>query len=223
MSLKFHTTPLRVLFAFAWSFPVIAGPLFPCIKAVSSKNGNFVAVVDLQPKTEQRSAVGPHLISINILPKENFINQKDNFVAPVTYWTDRIVWAVVLDSSRVHNETGCPLPLVSDDGEFLILLQTGPAFAADRSVLEIYRRRDHPGDLMKSGPDHGIFVKSIALADLWPTDRLPTNSVSWTDESPQWFAGGTFAFSEDRRQLIHRTRWGNTIHIDLQDGSLSNQ
>ena len=219
MSLKVQRTPLRVLLAFGFCFPVIAGPLFPCIKAVSSKNGNFVAVVDLTPKIERRSAVEPLLISINILSKENFIN---TFAAPVTYWTDRVVWTVVLDSSRVRTEQGCPLPLVSDDGEFLILLQTGPTFATDRSVLTIYRRRDHPGDPMNSGPDNGIFIKSIALADLWPTDRLATNPVIWHDHSPQWFAGGTFAFSEDRHQLIHRTRWGNTIRINLQDGSLSN-
>lgn len=43
-----------------------------------------------------------------------------------------------------------------------------------------------------------------------------------TDETPEWYAGGAFNFSSDGQQLIHKTRWGNTVRISLGDGSVSN-
>jgi len=58
---------------------------------------------------------------------------------------------------------------------------------------------------------------------LWTPDRLAAKPRFWTDETPEWFAGGTFEFSSDYRQLIHKTRWGNTVRINLADGSLSNK
>jgi hypothetical protein len=74
---------------------------------------------------------------------------------------------------------------------------------------------------MREGPDHGVFIKDIALKEIWTPDELAANSGAWNDETPQWFAGGTFEFSSESRQLIHKTRWGNTVRINLQDGSLS--
>jgi hypothetical protein len=116
-----------------------------------------------------------------------------------------------------------PLPLITDDGEFLILLHAGPTLSAERTVLEIYRRRDHPGDPIREGPDHGVFIKAIPLSEIWKPDVLAANVGAWDDETPQWFAGGTFEFSSDDRQLIHKTRWGNTVRISLTDGSVSEQ
>lgn len=141
-------------------------------------------------------------VSLEVFPKENFINAKDKLIAPATYWTEWLLWSVVLDSSGVHNEPECPLPLITDDGEFLILLKTGPALTEDSTALRIYRRRDHRGDPLREGADHGVFIKDIAFKEIWTPDRLAANSHAWTDETPQWFAGGTFEFSPDRRQLI---------------------
>ncbi len=189
------------------------------MKAVSSKNGNFLVLTDVQFEPRQGSV---QRVSLQVFSKEDFINEKDRLTAPATYWTDRLLWSVVLDSNRIHNEPHpCPLPLITDDGEFLILVHIGPAFSDDPAVLQIYRRRDHLGDLVRAGPDHGVFIKDIALKEIWTTDKLPASSGVWTDETPQWFAGGTFEFSSDYRQLIHKTRWGNTVRINLEDGSLS--
>ena len=157
---------------------------------------------------------------LEVFPKENFINAKDKLIAPATYWTEWVLWSVAWDSSGVHNEPECPLPLITDDGEFLILLQTGPTFGDDSTVLRIYRRRGHRGDPLREGPDHGVFIKDIVLKEIWTPDRLAANPRFWTDSTPQWFAGGTFEFSSDRRQLIHKTRWGDTVSINLADGSL---
>ena len=204
---------------FLLALPAVGGPLFPCVKAVSSKNGNFLVLTDVQPEPGQGNT---QRVLLHVFPKETFINTKDRLAAPASYWTDWIRWSVILDANRIQNEPEeCPLPLITDDGEFLVLLHVGPTLSGERAVLQIYRRRDHPGDPVREGPDHGVFIKSIVLREIWPSDKLAENTAAWTDETPQWFAGGTFEFSSDSRQLTHKTRWGNTLRINVQDGSVS--
>jgi hypothetical protein len=217
MRLKRRYVFLGVLSLFlASGSSAMAGPLFPCVKAVSSKNGNFLVLTD-------QFVPGQERVSLQVFSKENFINAHQRLAAPATYW-GRQSWGVVLDADHMHNEPApCPLPLITDDGEFLILLHVGPALSGDTAVLQIYRRRDHPGDPIREGPDHGVFIKEIALNKIWTPDRLAANPNSWTDETPEWFAGGTFEFSSDYRQLIHKTRWGNTVRINLANGSLSDK
>jgi hypothetical protein len=121
------------------------------------------------------------------------------------------IWSVVLTNS----DLACPYTLVTDDGEYLILV--GGAFAF-RDVLSIYRRRDHPGrPIGGPGPDHGVLVRQIPLSDLWSPEQIPE---SMTDHTPTWFANGTFAFSADNRTLIHKTRWGRTLQISLETGAV---
>jgi len=207
--------PRAVCLALVICIPACASALIPCVKAVSSKNGNFLVIVE----TERGLPGGlPDHLSLNVLPKEGFINSKDRLIAPATYWTDWSRWSVVPDSSQLRNLPECPLPLVTDDGEFVILLQTGPTFAMAQSVLQIYRRRDHIGDPLRDGPDHGVFIGNIPLTDLWPAEKVNENTGSWDDGTPQWFAGRTFEFALDNRELIHRTRWHNTVRIHLEDG-----
>ena len=101
--------------------------------------------------------------------------------------------------------------MITDDGEFLIVLNVH----ATDSALRIYRRRDHMGDPVREGPDHGVFIRDITLREIWPADKLADVQIV-TDETPQWFAGGTFEFSTDLRLLIHKTRWGNTVRSTHQ-------
>jgi hypothetical protein len=200
----------------AGALPALAGPPSPCVRAVSSNNGNFLVISDvhLEPEHENRARV--QQVSLQVFPKENFINANDRVTSPATYWTNWVQWSVILDSHITHPVPGCPLSLITDDGEFLILLNV---HAVD-SALQIYRRRDHLGDPVREGPDHGIFIKDIALREIWPADRIPNLQIV-TDETPRWFAGGTFEFSPDCRLLIHKTRWGNIVRINLADGSVS--
>jgi hypothetical protein len=158
--------------------------------------------------------------SLSVLPKEKFINATQELTAGASYWTDRTDWTLLLDPSQIHNEPGCPLPLITDDGEFFILVQTGPVFGDAKAVLRIYRRRDHPGDPMREGPDHGVFIKDVAITDLWPKERIDAIPVMWTDHTPEWFVGGSFEFSADCREMIVKTRWGEHVNIWLEDGSL---
>jgi hypothetical protein len=102
----------------------------------------------------------------------------------------------------------------SNNGEYIILF--GAYF--QRGALTIYRRRDHPGQPFGGpGPDNGVLVREVPLTELWSSDRIP---IVVTDHTPEWFAGGTFAFSPDNRTLIHKTRWGTTLQINLATGKV---
>ena len=66
-----------------------------------------------------------------------------------------------------------------------------------------------------------MLIKGIDLKEIWPPDKVAANTGTWDDHTPEWFAGGTFEFSSDSRKLIHETRWGNTVRVNLEDGSVS--
>ncbi len=187
------------------------------MKARMSNNGNFLVVSEVP---SEAGVEEPGQIALRIYPKENFINAKDQLSAPATYWTDRLSWSVILDLRNLRSEPACPVPLITDDGEFLVLLQIGPMATIGGTAVQVYRRRDHIGDLMGIGPDHGVFIKSISLKELWlpgGPDAIPQGG---TDETPQWFDGGSFDFSPDNRRLTYHTPKGATVHIDLTDGSI---
>jgi hypothetical protein len=200
------------------AYPAAAGPLFPCPKAVSSSNGNFMVLTDVQSDHGPGNTVKVRRVSFQVFPREKFINDKNRLVTPATYWTDWPRWEVVLDSVPMHSEPECPLAVIADNGEFLILLRVGMVLFSSDAVLQIYRW-DHQYSAQKP-QEHSIFVKDINLKEIWPPDKVAANTGFWTDETPEWFAGGTFDFSPDCRQLIHKTRWGNTVSIKLEDGSV---
>ena len=197
-----------------------AGPLAPCVTAVSSRNDNYLVVTDIQLEPGTGIVPGRPLnvrqVTLRVLRKETFANEKDRLVAPATFWTSA-QWSVILNSQNTPRFSGCPLSLISEDGEFLVVFDVNP-----ESRLRIYRRRDHPGEPVMKGPDQGVFIRDIPLQELWPADKV-AGPQTGTDESPQWFAGGTFEFSQDCRQLIHRTRWGSTVRINLADGFVARE
>ncbi len=209
--------PLSLMLACA--LPALAGPIPPCVKAVSSNNGSFLVISDVQLQPESGNRARVQQVSFQVFPKENFINAKDRLTSPATYWSNWVQWSVIFDSSNAHPVPACPLSLISNDGEFLIVLNMYAAGSTSFAV-RIYRRRDHLGDPIREGPDHGVFIKDVTLREIWPADKFP-NVETVTDETPQWFAGGTFEFSPDCRVLVHQTRWGNTVRIHLEDGSVS--
>jgi hypothetical protein len=149
------------------------------------------------------------------LSKEDFINETQRLEGPTTFWTSSWNrWSVILSKDQIHNEPECPLPIITDDGEFMILVSTGPVLGKDAIALQIYRRRDHRGDPVREGPAHGVFVQAIRIDQLWPPDKITT---AWDDETSEWFAGGKFDF-RNNAELIHTTRWGQTVRIDLSTG-----
>jgi hypothetical protein len=67
------------------AFPGLAGQPPSCIKAASSKNGNFLVLMNMQLDPPQsKDGVTRRIwgFSFEIFPKENFINAKDRLTAP---------------------------------------------------------------------------------------------------------------------------------------------
>ncbi len=220
MRLRSLLNCFSICMVFAFSLPATAGAPFPCLKAAASDNGKYLVVSDVQIEHGPGNTGKIRQVTFEAFPKENFINAKDRTTSSSVFWKDWLQWRVVLDAGQKTNMFfTCPLPLISDDGEFLVLLRTGPIFA-NFSSIRIYRRRDHTGDPVREGPDYGVLIKEIPLDQIWPKEKL-REITSWDDHPPQWFAGGEFKFSSDSRQLIHKTRWGNIVRVNLLDGSVS--
>jgi hypothetical protein len=206
-------------FLIAFFLPAEASPLFPCPKAVSSTNGRFLVIVDVVTKPGASRIATVKSVSFQIFPKEDFINAKDRVLTANPYWTDWARWKLVLGEKEIRSETTCPAPLISDDGEFLVLLRTGPVFADD-AAIRVYRwnHQVHEGI---SSTNKAAFVAGIPLRQLWPPDRLSSTEMVWTDATPQWFAGGKLVFSDDNQQLVYSTQWGTSVRIQLTNGSVA--
>jgi hypothetical protein len=193
----------------------IAGSPFPCPTAVNSVHGTAIAIAHNTIEWHGRSG---ELLSVQftVLSKMNVVNDFQKISAPVMYWGDW-PWAVVLNMNNQADRSFsfCAVPLVTDDAQFLILLATGPAF---NSALRVYRKGDS-SDRMQDGTVKGALVREIKLEELWPGTKIDP-SRGWTDNTPEWFAGGTFDFAPGSLQLIHKTRWGSTVRINLPDGTV---
>ena len=192
------------------SAPAIAGPLAPCIRAASSASGSFLVITDAEfshplPASAER-------VTLRVIPKETFDRDMIHKVAsPNEYWISGgwNGWSVQIEKGD-NFMSSCPIPIISDDGEYLILL------GSFDWAMRIYRRAGQGYN--------GILVKDITLKDIWPENKWQEwRNAGWTDETPEWFAGSSFVFSSDSHALMHKTRWGNTVRIGLADGSVSPQ
>jgi hypothetical protein len=207
----------------ASNVPMTAGAIPPCVKAASSINGNALVLAEVRTGDTQHQAGTVQGLSCSVTARERLLYANNKTILSMMYW-DRSTWLVILDASETTDSaltSFCPLPLITDDGEFLVLLSTGSGYLIG-PARRIYRRRDHLGDPIRPGPDNGVLVKDITLKELWPADRDSSAAYSSDNDVKEWYAGGKFEFSADNRQLIHRTRWGNKVSINLSDGSLRN-
>lgn len=178
-----------------------AGGLSPCISATLSTHGKILVVNELSYKDpDDGHGRSPTTSTFRVHSQYLDDNIRSRMNGPDIYWTDPL-WSVVLKGDDL---IACPFTLVTDDGEYLILLDQVPNF---REVLSIYRRRDDQGEL----------VRRISLSELWAPEKIPDGVFGGT---PSWFASGSFAFSPDNRTLIHKTRWGKTFQISLEKGEV---
>jgi hypothetical protein len=204
---------------FLVAVPAHAGPLAPCVMATLSANGKILVVNELLLDPPEMPAGGQRVRSSSFLVYRRYVDPNDGLRVngPDAYWANPL-WSVVFDGSDKPPLVTCPYTLVTDDGEYLIFVEN---YGFYQTALRIYRRRDHPGQLRGgSGPDHGVLVRDVPLSELWPAEGFP---MVITDETPHWYAGGTFAFSADNRTLIHKTRWGKTLKIELSTGAVTGE
>ena len=176
---------------------VMGSALDPCFRAVSSASGSFLVITDAEyPHELPASATRATLNVVTGTVHSAFSSN--------TYW-DGPSWRVIFMKGDSFL-SGCPLSLISDDGEFLVLVGAGYWGAA----LRIYHATKQERE--------GALVRDIELKEIWPSDKQ--QPTVFTDGTPHWFDGGTFKFSSDSRFLIHKTRWGNIVRIRLSDGSV---
>lgn len=209
----------------SWFFPVIligsalpalAGAPPPCTKAVSSKNGEFLVIAKAQPIRLSGNRYRVEKVTLEVFPKVEFINAKDRPDTGEAYWADAVFWSVVLDYTNSQPVSPCPLSMISDDGEFLIILNQ---FVTEgMTALRIFRWKHDPREPLGSGRDRGVLVRDVPLSDVWPDNEIP-QVRNITDGTPQWFAGGKLEFSDDNQYLLFTSRFRTTVRIDLKDGS----
>jgi|HubBroStandDraft_4_1064222.scaffolds.fasta_scaffold71198_1 hypothetical protein len=159
--------------------PAVAGRLAPCIRAVGSASGSFLVITDAEcphalPAMADR-------VTLQVVPKETFVNDMNHkLAAPNTYWNGYSWrgWGVQLGKGGAFMSS-CAVSLVTDDGEFLILL------GGLNSAMRIYRRPEQGHS--------GLPVRDIALKEISPPEKLQERSFI-TDETSDWFEGSTFDF-----------------------------
>lgn len=141
-------------------------------------------------------------------------NERLRLRGPGAQWANPM-WKVELKDR--DQDPICPYMLVTDDGEYLILIGEGLPLPSE-VALSIYRR---PGRALGDpGSDHGTLVRKVFLSELWPAQKKDPIEIDKGD-TPAWFAGGNFLFSVDNRALIHKNRWGKCFRITLATGTVS--
>jgi hypothetical protein len=157
-------------------------------------------------------------ITLQIFPRDPFNNPEGRLTLPrMLVWRDEpIPWTVVLESGEGQPwGLQCPVPLISDNGWYLVLLSEQQGIYPEHAVMQIYK----PASTPPNGARRGELIKKLTLKELWPGYKFLDTPV--TSGTPPWFEGATFEFSDDSRTLIHKTAWGDTIHVDLATGAVS--
>jgi hypothetical protein len=176
-----------------------------------SEHGAFLVITSGVVR-EKGAARKDELIRLDVYPWGEF-NAYEGVTTPNKYRVAGPEWGVSLPSREWSDLLACPLPLVTEDGKYLVLL--GDTTFSD-PALRIYRRGEQPNT-------EGVLVRQIKLQEVWPADKLPAASETQvaTDLSePKWYTGGTFTFSMDRRTLTYTSRWETTVHINLASGAV---
>jgi hypothetical protein len=187
-------------------FSALGGPLFPLLNAVSSRNGNSMVVIEYQYENPTAEIKTIQAVTFRVARKQQFASFPHIFTSPSTYWSE--AWSVMK-----RRDIDASLPLVTDDGRFLILLTNRAPYSRDMEILSVYR---------ENSETHNAEVVGVCrLSDVWPREKLPPDPIVVTDHSPRWFDGGSFDFKSG--YLVHKTRWGNVVQIQLIATGTSNK
>jgi len=185
-----------------------ASPLFPAVQASRSVNGKYLVIVERTFDNPDPSAVRRVLGSTYVvLQSESFLNYRDRLQTPAPFWS-AFGWQVSPDGEASN---GTFLPLISDEGQILVLVKASVAWKlGNREVMRIYRKQGNTAKL----------VRALRLSDVWTPEEIESNAVlSDMGGTPMWYAGGSLEFTADDSQLLYRSRWNDKVSIDLADGS----
>ncbi len=185
-----------------------------CVKVARSEHGKVVAVADTHWEPVKNSpAVKATKVTFQIFREAEF-SGIGKLNAPITFWEDPPSWTVTLDGDRAE---GCLIPLVSEVGQYLVLLSEAGSLTSQKIVMRLYKgpSRTAPEDQW----GRGVFIKDLSLKDISPGWQTPPGPVTHT---VQWFAGGTFNWGRDNQSLLFKSGWGDSVSIDLETGSVTN-
>ena len=186
----------------------VASPLFPDVRASRSMNGRYLVVVEQTFDNPDPTAVRRVLRSTYvILRSEPFTNSRDRLQTTASFWS-AFGWQVTPSGNASQ---GISLPLISDDGQTLVLLRAdAPMKFGVQEVLWIYRKQGNTARL----------VRAVPLSDMWTHEEIEANAVGGDmGETPMWYTGGSLEFSPDDHLLLYRSRWNDTVEVNLADGS----
>jgi hypothetical protein len=205
---------LALLFLPLFAFPASASSI-PCgPRAAASHDGRFLIVLEeeTEPKKDEPGVNQTTRITMNIFPQEDF-----QVTTPMTFWANSgPLWTTVLEPSKIKSLPDCPIPLISDNAEYIVLLLIIDDFDPRNKVMQIYRR---PSNTVPRG--NGVFVKELTLGEIWPEHKFQNEGMN--TGTPLWFEGGTFDWGKNSYSLIYKTQWGDSIRIDLNTGSFSKE
>lgn len=193
------------------AFALHASPLPPDVKAATSANGRFLVVAEYKYENPDVPIGRIAYVTYSVLEREEFINAKDKPGSSSTYWSESAEsWSFTLS----FKQSGSAWPLISNDGKHVILFAVVPPVGGEQQVLSLYEKKNFKG----------LMIRSYKLKELWSPIQIDPSGkgiVMVTDATPEWFAGSMFDISTDDRKLIYKTRWGNTMQIDLHDGAVT--
>ena len=190
-----------------------AGPMLPCMTSTQSADSKVLVTSTLSfddpDETHPRTIVSS---VYQVYRRYTDLNEGLRLNGPNAYWADPF-WKVEFHRDARSFAVACSYILVPNSGEYLVFVGLGPA----GNALTIYHHRPHDPSLGPLVSQQGQLVREITHADLWPSDP---RDVIWTDHTPQWFAGGIFAFSHDEKMLTYQDKRGRRLEVDLPTGEL---
>jgi hypothetical protein len=142
-----------------------------------------------------------------ILRSEPFTNSRDKFQTSASFWS-AFGWQV---TPRGEASQRLFLPLISNDGQTLILVAVGVAMkVGDQEVMRIYKQQGNTAKL----------VRTLRLSEVWTHEEIEANGVfGEMGEEPMWYSEGSLEFSPDSRELLYRSRWNDRVRIKLANGT----
>ena len=210
---RFLVVAFTLMFSLCGSIPAKAGALLPCLRATLSPRGNALVLNDLTFNDPDEShARKIETSTYRIFRRYRDLNYRLRLEGPDQYWAEPY-WQVTFTNSGTSPLNACSYTLVTGDVEYLVLI----GMDNDRTALSIYHPDHAPRATGSVGPPGGVLVRQVPLSDLAPEVTTPQTI---TDDTPQWFAGGTFSFSADERTLIYTTRTGKKLQISLLTGEV---
>jgi hypothetical protein len=185
---------------------VWAGPLFDDVRAATSANGKFLVALEFEYLNPDQQVRTITRVSYRVLRRAEFIN--DKFTTTNPFWS--FDWDVSMSRPKAQ---GIPLPFISNDGKYLVLVSVDPPFS-DFEVLRIYREHRYGGEDL---------IGTYKLKDIWTADELKAHADRLSSGRPLWFAGSTLGFSVDDSAFVVRTPSGREVRLDLNNGAIHPQ